>query len=361
MKLLRAGERRTGKRGDRKKRVVLHIGAPKSGSTFLQQVLWHNREALGANGVGYPLEDPEEHFAATMDLRQMTWGGRRDPAWGGAWDRVAARAREWSGHTVVVSNELLGGANPAQIIRAIESVEPAEIHVVFTARDLARQLPSDWQEQVKHAHAISFDEFVDDLVANGLNARAPFGPMFWGLHDPVYVLKPWSTAVGARHVHVVTAPQRGASRDVLWRRFASVLGVEPGVCDLDVARVNPSLGAIEAELLRRTNERADRTQPRNYREELRGELIERVLRGRPDPAPIALPQRHLDWLDKRSRDLVADLRDAGYVTVGDLSDLEPATARPNALEPGRVGDGELLDAALDALAGLLVEPDTEAD
>jgi hypothetical protein len=341
--------------------VILHIGAPKAGSTYLQQLLWHHRELLGNHGVGYPLDEPMEHFTATMDLRDMTWGGSRDAAWDGAWDRVAARAREWPGHTVVISNELLGGADPAQIQRAVQSLQPAEVRVVFIARDLARQLPSDWQEQVKHTHTIPFDDFVDDLVANGLAAQAPYGPMFWGLHDPVHVLRPWADVVGSGNVVVITAPQAGAARNTLWRRFATTLDIDPDAIDPAAERGNPSLGAVEAELLRRINERADLLEPRKYREELRGRLIEEVMRRGPDRPRIALPERHLDWLAKRSAELVDGLRDAGYVIVGDLADLQPAPVADGAVEPGRLSDSELLDAALNAFAALLVERITPTD
>lgn len=333
--------------------VVLHVGAPKTGSTFIQQTLWHNRERLGTAGVCYPLEEPREHFAATMDLRETVWGGERNPAWEGAWERVATRVREWPGHTAVFSNELLGAATGDQIARAVESLSPAEVRIVFTARDLARQLPSDWQEQVKHTHAVSFDDFVDDLVAHGLAATPPFGPMFWGLHDPVHVLRPWAEVVGADHVHVITVPQQGAPRDTLWRRFAGVLALDPQLCDLDNAKGNRSLGAVEAELLRTINERADRIQPRNYRDALRGRLIEEVLHGRPDQAPIAFPQRHLAWVRKRSQELIDGVRDAGYAVVGDLAELEPAAPPPGAVDPAAIDGAVLLDAALDTLAGLV--------
>lgn len=362
MRLRRPRDRRAGATDHRAytgeaphKRAVLHVGAPKTGTTYLQQVLWKNRDVLGAKGIGYPLEDPREHFAATMDLREMTWGDRRDPEWDGAWDRIAERARQWPGPCVVISNELLGAANAEQIQRAVSSLHPVEVRIVFTARDLARQLPSDWQEQVKHTHAITFDEFVDDLVAHGIAAREPFGPMFWGLHDPVRVLRPWADVVGADHVHVVTVPPHGAPRDALWRRFAGVLGLDPDTCDLEVEDINPSLGAVEAELLRRTNERADRKQPRSYREHLRGQLIDEVLSRRPG-RPIALPDRHLDWVRKRSQELIDGVRDAGYDVVGDLTDLQPATPTTDAIDPARITETAILDAALDALAGLVTEP-----
>jgi SAM-dependent methyltransferase len=352
VRLLRSSNRHTSRA---KKRVVLHVGAPKTGSTFLQSVLWQNRGVLGNVGVGYPLEDDREHFAATMDLRELTWGGGRDPAWDGAWDRVAARIREWTGHTAVFSNELLGGATSDQIARAVQSVRPAEVDVVFTARDLVRQLTSDWQEQVRHTHAVTFDDFVDDLVAHGIDATPPFGPMFWGLHDPVRVLRPWADVVGADHVFVVTVPQRGAPRGVLWQRFADQLGVDPKVCDLEATASNPSLGAVEAELLRTVNERADRIPHRTYRDDIRGRLIVDVLQRRPGQAPIAFPERHLDWVRKRSQELMDGVRDAGYEVVGDLDELEPAPPVSSAVDPGRVGSETLEQAALDSLAGLVTE------
>lgn len=354
MRLRRSREPRPATSSGGPGRAVLHVGAPKTGTTFLQQVLWKNRDVLRTNGIGYPLEAPREHFAATMDLRDMTWGGRREPEWDGAWDRVAQRAGEWPGRCVVISNELLGGANTEQIRRAIGSLQPADVRVVFTARDLARQLPADWQEQVKHTHTVTFDEFVDDLVAHGMAARAPFGPMFWGLHDPVHVLRPWAEVVGADHVVVVTVPPDGAEPNTLWRRFASVLELDPDTCDLDVDNTNPSLGAVEAELLRRTNEHADRDQSRVYRRPLRGRLIGEVLQGRVR-APIALPERHQDWVHKRSQELIDGVRDAGYAVVGDLMELQPAAPAAAAIDPAGISEAVLLDAALDALTGLITD------
>lgn len=332
------------------KTVVLHVGAPKTGSTFLQQVLWNNRDVLGDAGVGYLLDEPGEHFAVTMDLREMEWGGTRDPAWDGAWDRIAKRIRDWSGHTAVFSNELLGGATVAQVCRAVESLQPADVRVVFTARDLARQLSSDWQEQVKHTHTVTFDAFVDDLVAHGINAAPPFGPMFWGLHDPVHVLRAWSEVLGAANVAVVTVPQRGAPRELLWQRFAAHIGFDPQLCELDSARANPSLGAAEAELLRTINERADRKQPRHYDDPVRARLIDDGLALRAGRAPIAFPERHYEWVRTRSRELIEGVRHAGYVVVGDLAELEPVIPVPGAVDPAHVDQATMLDAALDALA-----------
>lgn len=342
------------------KTIFLHVGAPKTGTTFLQHILWTNRARLGEQGVGYPLQRPREHFAATMDLRQMTWGGRRDPAWDGVWNAVAERARAWAGQRVVISNELLGAATPAQIKQAVQSLGDNEIHIVFTARDVARQLPSDWQEQVRHTHSVRYDAFIDDLV--GAGPKTPYYDEFWGLHDPLRVLRPWSDVVGTDHVHVITVPPAGAGRDALWRRFAGVVGIDPGSCILDDALPNESLGSVEAELLRRTNARADRVQPRVYDQKLRSYLVRRVLAERPGRTGIPLPERHAEWARQRGEQIIIGLRESGYDIVGDLADLRPQPIPgASARDPDTLTAEELLEAALDALVGLLTRPESPGE
>ena len=57
-------------------RVFLHIGAPKTGTTFLQDVLVRNKAALRANGVLYPGRNGT-HVMAALDLRNLEFKGHR--------------------------------------------------------------------------------------------------------------------------------------------------------------------------------------------------------------------------------------------------------------------------------------------
>ena len=69
-------------------RVILHVGAPKTGTSFLQDRLFHNPEVLAAQGIRYPADRADAQFLAALDLMQLTWGGLEKQA-GGAWDRLA--------------------------------------------------------------------------------------------------------------------------------------------------------------------------------------------------------------------------------------------------------------------------------
>ena len=209
------------------KRVFLHIGAPKTGTTYLQQVLFNNIDELASAGVLYPYSDLGQSFRSAHDFCGSRWFGAHADRFQGEWDLVAQSTRDWKGSTVVISSELLAGAAPERIGKALALLEPAEFHVVFSARDLARQLVSDWQEQVKHKHTVTLERFVDDLVELGLDAPEPFGKMFWGMHDAAHVLQAWAKFVPVEHIHVLTVPQLTGPTDALWTRFCAITGLDP--------------------------------------------------------------------------------------------------------------------------------------
>src|SRR5919106_2507377 len=96
-------------------RIYLHIGAPKTGTTYLQDVLFEHRGTIADAGVLYPGRYPEAHFEAVVDLRDMSFGGHRDETWQGRWRRLVDEVTAWSGDSVVISHELLCGANEESV------------------------------------------------------------------------------------------------------------------------------------------------------------------------------------------------------------------------------------------------------
>lgn len=337
---------------DAAKRVYFHVGAPKTGTTFLQQVLHKNREQLAADGVLFPYDELGQAFRSMLDFRRIGWAGHPRGMYAGEWEVVARRARGWDGRAVVVSQEILGGAKPRRIAKGVESVRPADVHVVFTARDLARQLVSDWQEHVKHQHTVTLEQFVDDLIEKGLDAPAPFGEMFWGLHDAAYVLGRWEQHVPAENIHVVTVPQPGHQGPGLWERFCQVLEIDPAAYSTEVKRSNPSMGVVETELVRRMNEGLRKMSAQAYDRTVRIVLAEQVLGGQ--SARLTLPPDRFAWVEQRSRQLVDQLRDRGYDVVGDLEELIPrAQDHLPHVSPTALTDADLAQPAIRAATALV--------
>ncbi len=339
-------------------RVYLHVGVPKTGTTFIQDVLWRGRTKLARDGVCYPLRRRSEHFAATMDLRGASWGGRRNPDWDGTWDRLARTVGESGAPTAVLSGELLAAADRTAVERAVRSFPDREVHVVVTVRDLARQLVSGWQEQVKHRVSVPLEDFVAgclELPAASERARR-LGSRFWPLHDLVDVVDRWGSGVPSSSLHLVTVPPPGGPRELLWQRFAEVTGVDPELGRVDTARPNTSLAAPEAELLRRYNaDHATDVSQAHYDQVVRALLAEHVLVAGGSGAGLVLPPGYADAVHDRSLTVVRTLAGRGHDVVGDLDELVPDVA---ALRAGRtpvVGAEELADAAVRAVAGFVSE------
>src|SRR5512146_3519723 len=124
--------------------VYLHVGAPKTGTTYLQDRLALNKAELAKHRVHYPLQLHASQFRPALDLLEMPWGGLQVDV-DGEWDGLMNRVRRLNG-TVIVSHEILAAARTNQVKRAMAGLKGAEVHLVYSARDLARQIPAEWQE-----------------------------------------------------------------------------------------------------------------------------------------------------------------------------------------------------------------------
>lgn len=334
----------------RPSRVYLHVGLPKTGTTRIQALLWRNRDAAARGGLLYPGGVPTAHFHAAVDLqreRYPDWAA--DPGTVGAWDRLVARVRAWHG-TSVISHELLATATREQAATALSTVSFAEVHIVCTVRDLARQLPSVWQENIKTFQSMGYREFLE-AVRTG--EPRWMHDLFWGYQDVPRVLDTWGRDLPPERVHVVTLPPSGAPEELLWQRFAGLLGADPGRLDRTVPFGNQSLGMAEAELLRRLNMTlAGEIDWVRYGTVVKDQLAEDILSGRRGGARIALPVDSHTWVRARAADIVDSIDTAGYDVVGDLTELLP-TARP--AEPAAdTSDAHVLDVAVDTLAQLVL-------
>ena len=333
-------------------RVFLHVGAPKTGTTYLQDVLWANRAALARQGVLYPGHRASAHFLAAQDLRGQYFRGHRRPEVTGAWDRLARAAREWSGPAVVISHEILAGCDPEEAERAVETLRPHEVHVVYTARDLARQIPAMWQESVKNGRVVPYSGYLQALQAERPRL---VGRIFWRTQDAAEVLGRWGAAVPDERIHVVTVPPPTGDQGLLWQRFCEVTGVEPhGIDSTRSTAGNVSLGLAQAELLRRVNERVrdDLSWPQH--EALLKNFLTRDVLTRLGGERTGIPAAERGWVRDAARRQVERLRSQGYDVVGSLDDLVPELSG-EADVPADPVPGVVLEAAVDTLTLLLTE------
>ena len=335
-------------------RVVLHVGAPKSGTTYLQRSLWNRKAELADVGVRCVGELPRDMFHAAIGIRgsEKFWG--MDAAQVRVtWERLVAQAHQGA-HTWVMSHELLSLCTPDQAERALADLDGLDLDLVYTARDLGRQVPSEWQERVKNGSTTSFGEF-ERKIAERMSAEEVTGT-FWRAQNAVDVLQRWGSRLPPERVHVVVAPPRGAPPELLWERFGEAVGFDGREITADAgARSNQTLGSAQAELLRRVNEQlGDRVPQPHYARLVKRQFSQGTLtQQRSAPArcsPELLQQLH-DFALEQNR-VVAE---RGYRVHGDLAELVPDVAGGGAVDPSSLSGDELAAAATVALADLLAE------
>jgi hypothetical protein len=332
--------------------VVLHVGLPKSGTTFLQRSLAQHAEALGDRGVLYPQTKDDVMFRAALDVRgnHKAWG-RSHKDVEGAWDRLAGEAHAHVG-TTVISHEVLGAACQRQVDRAMSMLKGLEVHVVVTARDPARQLVSEWQEGIKHGRRLTFAEF-EAGVRDGHDEVAQ---RFHAAQELPGVLSRWGHWLPADQVHLVTGPPDGADPQLLWSRLAEVIGFDPdGFPAAGSTHANESLGVDEIDLLRRVNIALDGrlTQPAYGR--LAKRRVARDLLGGRGSARPRLPLPLYDSLVPLAEQWVKEVGRAGYTVHGDLDDLLPVPPDVEPPHPDQTSPANQVGVAADVVAELLLD------
>jgi hypothetical protein len=334
--------------------VFFHIGAPKTGTTYLQDVLWRNKNALRRNGMLYPGR-PGKHIMAALDLRGILFKEHRYAEAHRAWPNLTAEIKAW-GKPAIIDHELFAGAGEKQIDRALRSLDFAEVHLVLTVRDMARQLPAAWQEWIRNRETETFSEWLRAVhPPDGAKSNARW--LFWRLHDVPEILRRWTRDVPPERVHVITVPPSGSDPAILWQRFAGVLGIDPAAYDTHGGRQRASLAAAEVAALRELNialREADVPWPAYDR------IVKRYLAfqlGERRGDAIALPQDDYDWAVEWSRDAAAFIAAGGYHVVGDLGDLVPTAPRPG-VDPDKVPAEARVNAAVAGMVALVKRVET---
>lgn len=324
-------------------RVYLHIGLPKTGTTYLQGVLWDNREQVRREGVLLPGSGHREHLWAALDLQERKNLARRGARAPGSWTRLVDELAA-SPATGLVTHEFFCGASRKQAARAVADLAPAEVHVVVTARHSAGMLAAGWQELVKNGGTVALDEIPH-------RKGSEFSWRTWDLHG---VLKRWGSVVPPERVHVLPMPRKGEPADRHWRNFAGVVGLHADYPLPDRA-ANQSLGVVQVELLRRVNAHLEGFDgPTNRGRWIRGYLAEGTL-ARQDGEPFGLSPELLADCRQRSERAVALIRESGFDVVGDVDSLLVPDRMPPQRAVESVSDAELVDAAADLVAAMLTD------
>ena len=276
--------------------VLLHIGVHKTGTTAVQSALMTCRPFLDTWNVRYPGITRAQHKIAVAGAnRSLGWKDR------GAfapqpkkWKKFLREAREYDGITVL-SSEFLAESNIDVITNMINDLGSDRVHVVVTMRNLAKIMPSAWQQFLKGGYTFGYEEWLGNiLTAPKRDANAK---LFWARHQHDEVVQRWSSVVGADQMSVIVVDE--SVREGIFWEFEDMLGLPKNtLVDHQGTESNRSMTIAETEFLRKINaDVAPEMQWPEYRMLIRRGLIKGMVETRspePDEPKLLTPQWALD-------------------------------------------------------------------
>jgi len=265
------------------RRVVIHIGPPKTGSTTLQDALRDNRDDLKRAGIRYAGSGTQSSAAAMWATRRKDrTTGRQVPA--SAWKQLLKEINDSIESTVVVSSEWFAAATSAQIRTISQELPGAEYQIVIALRSLDRILPS-------HRH--------DELVQR------------------------WGEVFGQRAITAICVDD--ADPDRLLRHMESLIGAEEGALGTRRHVRNVSLDGVTVEGIRRFNVLAEEhgVPPElRYLAVTRGAVPQIEQHVQSDGSTAGrVPAQYADRCVAESTRIVEGLRASGATILGTLDAL----------------------------------------
>lgn len=338
--------------GHDKPEYYLHVGPPKTGTTFLQSMLDTHRDALRSDGILYPRFQGNGRFMAALDARdQHTHRGTTHDA-GGSWQRFVDRTRDFNGK-VAFSHELLSAPRDGKPPTALRALEAYETHLVLTARDPGRQLPSCWQQGLRHATTTTFRDYLASIRPDGTST---VGRRFEG-QQLDRLLDVWGAHLPADHIHIVVVPPRGSDPSAFWSRFCALLDVDADHYPVpDSVRPNPSLSVAQIEQLRRVSvvaqQRLSRSESRRL---IRQVYVRQILPYTSAGQKPMLPRYAAETAHGIAETWIRAINKHGVDVVGNVEDLRPTHFCDD--DPDAWNPNEVIDIGAEAIVDLLVRTD----
>ncbi|WP_253869744.1 hypothetical protein [Promicromonospora umidemergens] len=327
--------------------TVLHIGAPKTGTTSLQQSAAGARTRLREGGVLYPGQQENHHRVARSLLghRREPWHADLAPAhWA---KRILSQLTDNGLDYGLVSSETFSTARARDVARVREAF-PMPTHVVLTLRSLPGMLLSMWQQRVKNGEPELLEAWLNDAFRDLPMLHMPGADVF-DESDGTNLVGRWADAFGPENMTVVVLDP--TDRDHNFQTFEDLLAQPRGT--LDRVNANSGMNAIETEFFRRAAERITRETGSSVRRELfHGGAVNAVISERsrrPDEPALRMPEWARAHATTAAVRIAEQIESAGVRVVGDVADLAA---------PGRFGNSVSLpeeigsDLALIAAGGI---------
>jgi hypothetical protein len=333
--------------------LYLHLGLPKTATTYVQTQLWRDRQSLRRQGLLYPGTSPDDHFLAAVELSGQRFAGHPVSQSVGAFDALLAEIEDWGG-SAIISHELLCGLRTVGVGRLLDRIGDRRVVPLITVRDLSAVIPATFQERARNQAVESWADFLDEV------RQVPGGRReFWRFQNLPAILATWQKFLPGDQIRVITVSRRTAGRDVVLERFGYALGVEiTSHPDPGAAVSNESLGATQLRILQEVNRLTkDQLSWADYNRLVKFRLVPQIMAQSSGQTRMAMAERDRPWVEAKTERMIKAIGSTGCHVIGDLDELKPTRFDDHPTDPDVVSTDEVARAAAEHIVRLALSAD----
>ena len=318
------------------KRLVVHAGFFKTGTTALQTSFAHHREELASHNILYPrLGATGQHRAAwALSGRHWGWenqGGQTTPRT--VWESTIKELNAYR-DTALLSSEFLAELLPEHIESMKRDIKADETTIVFTLRPLVKMLASQYQQSLKYGMRLDYLGWLDRV----LNDRTDTIPnkTFWRRHHHPNVIAQWVSVFGAKNVVVIVGDE--TQPEFIFRSFNNdVLKLKNQVVNqIPETGLNRSLTWPEIQLLYEINKQYDRDKGWDeYTTMVRNGIFRNLSNtpANPQDEKLLTPSWAIQKSQAIATKFVSQIKDLEVRVVGNLDGIATATVPEGENQP----------------------------
>jgi len=309
------------------RRLIIHPGFHKSGTTALQESLAKNRQLLRENEVLYPSIGTKAHHRAAWSLEGQVWGWKKR---GGerispkVWEKLVDRVNSAKEDTVIISSEFFSQIDGEKIRKIRSDLKGREIEILFTLRPLAKLLPSSYQQYLKYGLKVKYEEWLHEIFEN--REKTKVSPSFWRRHEHGKVIARWVDIFGSSKVTLLIADE--AKPDFLFNEVNNFLKLPKGTLTSVQTGSNRSLNMEEISLLLEINRKFPKERSWGeykvfIREGYIRQLTDYVTPTR-ENARLLTPDWAAEKANQMGLETLSEIRHLGIRVIGNLESLGEA-------------------------------------
>ncbi|MBU3692266.1 MAG: hypothetical protein FGM47_01955 [Candidatus Nanopelagicaceae bacterium] len=309
------------------RRLVIHAGFHKSGTTALQESFDAQSEELKEHGVIYPNIGRKAHHRVAWALTQRTWGWSKR---GGErtsrkyWTDLAKSVNSSNAETIVISSEFFSELDGDAIRTISNEIRNRKIQVLFTVRPLVKLLGSSYQQYLKYGIKADYTTWLHSVLDNP--GESKINPTFWMRHFHGKVVARWVDVVGPQNVSVIIVDE--SNPEFLFDSVNAYLGLPKSFLKAQETGSNRSLTMEEIALLIEINKRFPKDREWDeYEVFIRDGYVRRLtdhIKPSADSGKLPTPAWAIQKGNEVGAQNKAELIATGAKIIGDIDSLDSA-------------------------------------